>query len=562
MLLKIALQKNQSLLSWLMLILLFFAQYYQFTTYLHREIIHFYPANYDQASFLPYVYSLYENIKQNGLFSILHRSSILPTGILFPINAMISFLFLGAARFSALLPNFVYYILLQLTAFITVTKLSGQKAFGFMFVGLILSLNTPFCVGGIADFRMDFIALCLYGIISLLVIQSDIFHSRKGTVLITLLVSVMILMRFITLFYFSLLAFVLFAYYAVLYFYSKEIAIKSMAKTRCFHLMLCGVVLFFFLLPDLILIKSALYQYYFIGHLKGVELPFRLTPKTETWFSYYPDMIRDIHIGKRGMLLFKTLLYFYGFLYFIYIISFFFKNPKRSSSPVSKEIMVFLILSTLCPIIILSADPSKSGVVGGIVDIPFLGLIIFFCIYVDNRLRLIFKTSWVDGILKTITLGILIMGFAYQWQSFNIKSSSAHLKELATLNQMYQDIANYANQQKWPVIHLSLDYVSDYLNTGSFSTLYYEKYGKLIKLSQERLGNLLFYPITEAESIDSLKASNVIILSMDPYPTDTFFPGNTSILPFRSHLFNYANAHFHVLGNYEFLGVKRRVYVG
>lgn len=546
--------RDNTISPWLLLILLFILQYVGFYCYLQREIVRFYPANYDQASYLPYVYTLYEKIKQDG-FSILWHYHWLPTGVLFPLNALISFFCFGPSRFSALLPNFCYFIALQVIAFITAKKLSGKNAFGFICVGLILTLNTPFFIGGIADFRMDFIACSLYGIFTCMVLQSRLFLLRKLAILTGVIVAGMILMRFITLIYFSMLAFFLFSVFTLQFIFAQTAEHRSIAKKRFFHLMLACLIIGIMILPSLILTQTFLYQYYFIGHTKSIELPFRNLPPTETWLTFYPNIIKSIHIGKTGQLAIKTLLYFYGLLYILALLTH--QYTKKTKLSLGKSDFGFLILAIVSPIFILSLDPAKSYVVGGIVDIPILLLVLLFCMAIDNQINMA-KHHLINGVLACC---ILVLGLTQQYQSYMKSSTATQLNELATLNQMYADIANYATKHDWATIYLSLDYVTDYLNTGSFATLYYEKYGKFINIVPQRLGSALFSPITEKESIASLKDSNVVILTIGKYPDKSFFPGSQSITAFRPNLLQYAESHFHILGDYTFLGYHRRVYV-
>jgi len=540
---------------WGILLILLIAQYAGFKTYLLREIVYFYPANYDQAAFLPHVYTLYDHIKHIGFKALLNISALLPTGILFPLNALILFLTFEASRFYALLPNFLYFILLQLTVFLIAKKLSGKSAFGFLFIGLILTLNTPFFIGGIADYRMDFIAFCLYGILISFIIQSQVFQSRHWTILIALLAAFMIGMRFITAVYLAGLFSVLLLFLASQFFFSKSTE-RQRIKTKCFHLFLCSLLIGILIAPDLYLSKSYLYHYYVIGHTQSIELPFRGIPGTESQFSFYPNTIKNIHIGSIGKSVIQFLFYLYTFFFLVH---FFVGIPAKFNAFTRYDVFL-LIISIICPLLILSCDPAKSYVVAGIVVTPILFLMILYGIYVDNKIAIL-SPKIAAIVLNTITVCVLGIGGYHQWEMYSERRMSSQLQDLVTLNRLFQDVAEYSAGKKWPVIHLSIDYVTDYLNIGTFATLYYEKYGKLITLIPERLGSALFYPITEKESLDSLKASNVVILTVGDYPKNAYFPGNQSVIEFRSHLKNYADTHFHVLGDYEFLGYHRRVYV-
>lgn len=546
------------------LLALLSGQFLLFYFFSFHEIVDVYPSNYDQASYLTLVYTLFEKINQEGLSALANPSYILPTGLLFPLQTLLVFKLFGASRFSAILPNFIYFAVLQITVFWAAKKQFGHAAYGFIFVGLILTLNTPFYIGGLTDFRMDFIAFCLYGIGCTLAIRSHIFLERNASIGFALFTAFMIYFRFITGLYFFLTALGLIIYFSAQYFTSRALLHKLEAKKRLIHFFIVLFIVSILILPSLIYTQDALYQYYVIAHTASNELPFRNVPPGTSILAFYPKIIRKIHFGNIGQKAVQFLAAFYLVVYLFFKI-----KAEISQTYCTKKKMrfainelFFLSLAILCPLILLTLDPTKSYVVGGIVNIPLLWMVIFFCFYMQTTLARYAGQRLQNHILTLLAVVVLSLGIYQQWhataqQLINF-SKEDHPRRVTKL---YEDIGNYAEQNHWPSVHLSIDYVTDYLNHGSFITLYYEKRAKLLTIFTERLGSDLFSPITAEEALDSLKKSNVIILTIGNYPKNAFFPGSQSVQPFRSQLIQYADSHFRKLGDYDLLGYQRRVYV-
>jgi hypothetical protein len=60
--------------------------------------------------------------------------------------------------------NFLFFVGLQLFAFNLGKYTFGNRAYGYLLVGLILCEASPwYWPGGLFDFRQDFSAYCLYG---------------------------------------------------------------------------------------------------------------------------------------------------------------------------------------------------------------------------------------------------------------------------------------------------------------------------------------------------------------------------------------------------------------
>lgn len=174
---------------WWVITLLTIIEFYFFRSHVLDNIAFFYPIHFDQSSYLVLSYSTFENVKQYGLVSGIQKTPGLATGMLFPIQTTFFYLLFGATRFISLLPNFVYFILLQIFSLIAVRSVSKKLYISLICLAFILSVNVPFRVsGGLMDFRMDFIAFCLYGMVLASAVKSKIFLDSKWSVVTGLLV--------------------------------------------------------------------------------------------------------------------------------------------------------------------------------------------------------------------------------------------------------------------------------------------------------------------------------------------------------------------------------------
>jgi hypothetical protein len=554
-------------ITWLVLASVIVLQYVLFKSYLYRDIIGFYPTNHDQAVFLPLTYEIFESMKHGDVFKAMMRMiSALPTGIFFPVNALLSFLVTEPARFGALLPNFAYFMILQWVAFVSVRNVTGKNYLGFILLAFILALDTPFLVsGGIADFRMDFIAFCLYGIFTCLVMRSQVFYDRKWSIISAFIVALMILMRCITAIYFVMIVSTLFAYYFGAYVFSKQQTLKLNSQIRLINLILCCLIAAIFVTPCIFINEQALYHYYVVGHITGAERPFRSLASNTDLFEYlkfYPRSVMKDHIGTIGMIAISTAGIFYLLSWLIGKVII--KLQRRTAILANfswKNEFFFLGATIFCPLFVLTLDPAKSPIVGNIVTVPFLWLMMLFCFYLDKQLFVAFNPKHLKWPVILLASTLLILGVGHQYYVYlGQHQDQEKVKNLSTITKMYMDIGDYAVAKHWSHVFLANDQIIDSINFGCLKTLYYEGRGKLLNAENELLGGTIL-PISQQQALASLRKSNVAILTIGKYPDKQLYPFYQSVASFRPVLLKYAESHFTRLGDYHFMGYQYRVYV-
>ena len=165
--------------------LLLAAHWLLFAAYVRREIAWAYAPNFDQTSGLFIAYRTWEDVLQHGLATgladALRRSP--PNGATLHLEAVLVFLLTGPSRLASLAVNWLHFALLQgalVWALWATTRRWELPALG---LGLLLSMQMPFYwAGGIADFRPDFIAFCLYGTFLAVVWRSELFRRRAWSI--------------------------------------------------------------------------------------------------------------------------------------------------------------------------------------------------------------------------------------------------------------------------------------------------------------------------------------------------------------------------------------------
>jgi hypothetical protein len=176
-------------------------QVFLFWHFYHRQVEGYPPQYFDQTAFLTQAYKLKENILSKGPGEI--ASAILSqgnySGIALPVEGALLSLVFDHGRFSFLLVNLVGFAVLQVSVFYTGQAAWRHRAYGYLALGFLLCQLTPwFWAGGLFDFRMDFIAYCLFGMWTCTALRSGLFLDRNWAIATGLLGALLVANRFLT----------------------------------------------------------------------------------------------------------------------------------------------------------------------------------------------------------------------------------------------------------------------------------------------------------------------------------------------------------------------------
>jgi hypothetical protein len=518
------------------LFLIFAVQALLCYNFYHREIANYAPSYYDQTAFLNEAYSLQEKILTNG-FPELWNAVWSPqhfSGLALPIEGALSGLLLPGARLPQLALAFVMFCTLQFVTFSTAKKIWKSSAYGYMALGLILCQVSPWNgAGGLFDFRLDFFAYCLYGIWAWTVMRSELFLDRRWAIGAGLVGALLILHRFIS----SIYLIGIYAGFAAIctflrFRWRRDPDRSHRMLRRLSNLGLSAVVLAIITAPILIRNYNAMRSYYMIGHAISNEKYVRAREFGITnligHLNYYPiSVVRD-HLGS---------VFFLGSAMAIVsslvarILNL--RDTSRADQRFRDDETFFLQVLFLTglimwPITVLTADISKSPVVGGIVGVP----ITIFMVVVAARIAPILsptRRSLVDKFVMGCSLVIFALGlsteFVYLTQH---RPEYVYRRDRRKLAEVNEWIFDYAQEHHWKNPTISFDTLEKELNSGTISAIGYEQ-SQAINSFQPLLGNGVM-GVDLPEALSLLAKSDFLVLTSSP---------KKGVYPFYEHIAQY-----------------------
>ncbi len=379
--------RRTSLVGWTTIALALVLQYGMFRQYALREVVWSYPAAHDQTFYLSISYDTYEHILNKGLGEGLRYGVRLPAiGLLLHLQASLLYLVLGPGRLSALTVNFLYFALLQVVLAWTLHWMTRRWSVVGLGLGLLLSSLTPFFwVGGLMDFRMDFAAMCVFGILLCAVLRAGLFASWRWSLLVGALAAYLIVLRFLTAVYLTGIMglFVVFLV-ARLCWLRRDPVLRRQVWQRLLNIGLASLVVAGVVLPILCWRLDVLQRYYVEGHVTGEEKNIRALMDGHE-LLYYPRSLFKDHAGSSFMqltalvLLTATALALFGRAKRLLRRNGQGPNdfaPRDYSAGLRGMTFVFLALTLIVPTIVLTIDRHRSPVVAEVLLVPLLWLVV------------------------------------------------------------------------------------------------------------------------------------------------------------------------------------------
>lgn len=535
-----------------------------FYTSYRREIAPYLANDYDQAGYLQTSYELQEAVLKFGP-GVLVREACKPghpTGIAFPIEGAFLGVLTGEARFPRLLLNFLAFCILELSAFYLIRQHWNRRYLGYMAAGLILCQSTMWNVpGGWFDFRIDFLAYCLYGVWVACVLRSDTFAERSWAVWSGLVGAVLVANRFFAAVY------LLGVSAGVVLCCLLSIALRAASGKpaqamwrRGWNAGLSQGITFAAVTPFLIFNRSAIYGYYIVGHLTGQEKYVRAQEFHVTdWIShlvYYPRSLVTDHLGRWFIGAATLLAAFLGVILLLRRRGPTAVYPERTNRCSWLE-LIFLLGAAVGPLVALTIDVSKSPVVGGVVGAP---------------VALLLLAAWVrlvegpqsDGTRPprafTVVACVLACsaGFANQ-----LAHATRHLPSYASAEDLKRAtdldtwIARYAFDQGWQRPGFSTDVISPWFITQAISTCGYEK-ARLLVLPQSLLGGTDIMGVDRESALKLLSRSQLVMLTT--LPKEGVYPFYAKVAQYWPALKDWADQHLLLVRNVAFSNFVAMVY--
>lgn len=556
---------------WLLLGLWFLLDFGLFYQFLQREVVWSYPPRHDQLHYLYDSFVAHDSMLTNGAVRGLWKElsdgwlSRRPQGMaLVQAEASLLYLVLGVSRTTALLVNFLHFLALQIALVLTLRWAAGRWNLALMGLGLLTSALFPFAVaGGLYDFRLDFASFCLFGIVACVLLRSGPFRDWRWSLLVGVAASILIWSRFIVAAYFGGILLVMLTVLAVKWLWRwKHGADRSDIRREVWCLFLCGSVMAGMVLPVLYAHREAIRRYYVVGHVTGPEKSIRAQVDGLTTafdhLAFYPKSILRGHIGwTAGVLL--------GLVLLVWTVQSF-RGRRRAPGEIGPPLHLgtagrYLLASIIVPILILSLDEAKSGVVGAIVVTPLILLAMVWVMRCQQRLRtrpeIITRTGWV---LAAVTL---LAGLDHHLRQFVTRTPmSLERKENESVVAAATAMVDYAiEHREWDARYraprIVLDGVYDFINHGVLNVFGYERRGALLGAVN---GGGRIFDVTQEEMLRYAADADFVVVTTSDIGATLTYPFDKAMLAIRPHLRAYCEEHFHELTRFRKLGREFAVY--
>jgi hypothetical protein len=530
-----------SLLPHLILVAALLLQAFAFYQSAIRDLENVYPFAFDQAQYLTQSYAAFDVMRQDGIlaglkFSLLHPQR--PAGVLLQTEAALLYVFLGASRSTSLLLLLLHFFALQVVLFFAFRKLFGRSTPAFVAIGLLLTtIGRHYYAGGIQDFRLDFPAVCLYGIALCALICSNRFKERSWATLFTVAVVLLATTRFIALAYLLPAIFLTIILWGAVEFRRTRSWRSALPILRASRWPILGAGLL--IAPAILSRLEVLQNYYVVGHVTGPEKSIRAQQMGVTdllsSLLFYPKSLVVDHLG----ILFSCALVvclLFGLLL---------RQASRrselamtSSIHGSGESIATGIIWLLLPLVLYNLDEAKSPVVAGVCVGPVIVLagMIYGLLSMHTPSQKRYRRLHS---LETAAVGVLLVvsvGFA---ASSSVRRNPYLLGALdATgVNQMYGELADQlGGRSAAQPVTFATDALLDYFNVLAIQTMVYERTGKMVN-AQELLATGLF-ETTRDKAIDALRRSDYAALTLANPALDAnpVFPFNRQMISLRPEL--------------------------
>jgi hypothetical protein len=511
-----------SLLAVLGITILLVIQYGLFRQYAEREVTPFFPQYADQASYLGRSYACYQHILEEGPWSgvVGALEEKVPNGLVFEAEAGLLYLVLGPSRLSALTLNFLHFALLEITLFYTLRWYTGRWGPAFLGLGLVLVAGTPFYVcGGVADFRLDFAAFCLYGIFLCVVLRSGVFSSWRWSPIVGLAAGWLILTRYLTAVYLGGV-FIGCLGLLLLSVFRRDPGSRSQTLRRIAGLFLAGVSLAALAAP-VVWWKRSLIRHYYLGQFGNsdnlargelygaIDLPSRLV--------FY---LRSVSLDHAGVVL---LILGGAVLAVGLVVALAWRILARPTPNTGEQGRVpclalfapFVLLCLFVPLTALTLFASPSPIVGNVAVVPLVLLSLLPLLALSRSSALASRVA--------AALAVLLIPVGCYWQASNLSRplvTWASRAELDEVTHLYERMGELCRQNGWLRPRVAVATVNDALIPELLSPVIYERQGLLLTARPTLGGGIS--AVSEEESLAAIRNSDIVIVPLHEQGTDLY----------------------------------------
>ncbi len=538
----------RDILGWAAVAALLLLQYGLFRQYAQREVVWAYPFNYDQIVFLGQSYDTYEQILNRGAYDGLKYGFYLrtPNGALLHLQAALLFLLLGAGRLSALTLNFLYFALLQAALAGTLRWLTRRWSVALLGVGLLLAALTPFSyTGGVMDFRIDFIAFCLFGIFACAVLRSRVLLSRRWSLAVGLAAAWLVLNRTLTLVYLTGMAALLAVFFLGQFWRGRDPRARYAAARRLGGLAVAGAVLAAVVVPVLWDRRAQLTAYYIVGHVTGVE-KFIRAQKDGNPYLFYPESLLSDHAGP-------TFLKLAGLALLVGAVARALR-AVRPGGPRRLEMapaFAFLAAALAVPLAALTVDMHRSPCTGNVLLVGVLGLVLAGLVRLAGLHREGRGRPLLEGALAVLAAVAVACGAGTQMNNYGNHGRLTRARyDVEQILALHDRIYRRCRDCCWAAPVISSTFNFDYTQHETHRVLAYERHGTWLRTGQTLGGNI--FDLTDQQITDGARASDFLLLVSTTTPST--YPGDKRLQAALPELGAFCEAHMERLGTFNIEG--------
>jgi hypothetical protein len=503
-----------------------------------------YPQVFDQLNYIRVTQDIVRDFHARGIAALAQPFLLpAPTGITYPLQGAVAILVFGASRAALLTVNLAYFLAAQIAVFLTMMRSRNDAAAAWLSIAILIACDGIFRrAGGIADYRIDFAAMCLFGIWVCLLIKADQFASRKFSILAGMAAAALILMRFITAAYVGSIMVVLLGWLIV-----RHRAAEDWSQ-RIVNYLMSGFVITAVTAPALLAAIGSINHYYVAGHLNGDEPAIRAADvgvfDLTGHLIYYPRALANYQVGSVGIVLIVIV---------IAAVALGFTRraphrPKLGFAGLGFETFLAAV-ATFLPMVVLTLDVSKSPVVAGAMMIPLV-LLVMFC------WRSYVLPAHSRRTLQVAVFFYIIVGFAAFVAHAASPSSEFSQADLAEVKRLNLAIANFSGAAP----RIAFDRLPDYLNVSTVQ--FYFRQSNEPNGEEPRFSGTLggIFAVKPADVLRAVASSDIVVLSDERLKRGQS-PFDQSIVQSWALIDSYARSNLRLLTTGKIDDVTYRIFV-
>lgn len=541
------------LAAWLLLATAVLVQCWAFREFVRGEVLWAHPQHFDQVPTLLNAYDAQAFMRAYGPWDGLVRAFELPTfnGVALQVEAALLFRLTGPRRWAALAINWAHFMALQALVLGLLLR-RGRVPAGLALLGVaaLAGVRSPrWIMGGAADFRPDFAALCCFAAFVALAAASDTFASRGLALCAGGAAALCVATRFLTLAYFAGI-FAALAAWLVWRWRAQTGPPAALAARRLGNLGLAASLLVIDL-PLLLLHRHDVAEHYLRGILGplagmraaqvGVAGPLggiAHTVRSAVMAHLGFETVSMLGLALAGALAWRL-----------------YRRPR--TSVVAEAPLALLLTSLAVPAAAQIVLTSKSPLVANVLVGPLIGLALVAIGWAagsgpesEPQSRLLFAAGTLALALALYRQGEYLLGAT---------PLTATREALLEEQRLHDRIAQVSRERAVDPVWIAVDHVSQGLVSGTVKVSLYERTG--LWLDARPRSGYASGPVARDEAIAQVRASDFVVLTRAPAHVPSHQPFDRDLERLRPELAALCGREFDALGAFRSLGREVELYV-